>query len=65
MSTLMAASNREGKKLNDVIFQAGAAVRQAIAQHGSDAVVNGTLGSFALDDGSVACLPVAAIARFR
>ena len=58
MSTLMAASNREGKKLNDVIFQAGAAVRQAIAQHGSDAVVNGTLGSFALDDGSVACLPV-------
>lgn len=57
-NVLMAASNREGKKLNDVIFQAGAAVRQAISQYGKDAVVNGTLGSFADDDGKVVCLPV-------
>lgn len=59
MTMQMAAPEREGKKLNDVIFQAGAEVRQAIARYGSR-VVNGTLGAYADDCGRVACIPTVA-----
>lgn len=55
--SLMITPEREGKKLNDVIFLAGAAVRKAIAENGNDAVVNATLGAFMTDDGKIGCIP--------
>ena len=57
MTMYMASPAREGKKLNDVIFQAGAKVQAAIAAYGKERVVNGTLGAFADDEGNVACIP--------
>lgn len=58
MSTIMAASSREGKILNDVVFNASGAAQAAAAKYGLDKVVNGTAGCFAGDDEQVACLPV-------
>lgn len=57
MTMYMASPAREGKKLNDVIFQARAKVQAAIAAYGKERVVNGTLGAFADDEGNVACIP--------
>lgn len=54
----MAAASREGKKLNDVVFNASGAAQEAAAQYGLDKVVNGTAGCFAGDDEKIACLPV-------
>lgn len=58
MSTFMTASSREGKKINDVVFSAGAAARAAIEQYGKEKVVNATVGCYGDDDEKVACLPV-------
>lgn len=57
MSTVMAASSREGKKLNDVVFASSGAAQEAAARYGLDKVVNGTAGCFAGDDEKIACLP--------
>lgn len=57
MATHMAASSREGKKLNDSVFWAGQAAQQAIAQYGEQAVVNATVGCYAGEDGELGCLP--------
>lgn len=58
MSTIMAASSREGKKLNDVVFSASGAAQEAARKYGLDQVINGTAGCFAGDDEQVACIPV-------
>ena len=55
--SLMITPEREGKKLNDVIFSAGAAVRKAIEKYGKEPVVNATLGAFMTDDGNIGCIP--------
>lgn len=58
MATFMAASSREGKKLNDVIFSASAAARAAAQQYGAEHIVNATVGCYAGDDEKLGCLPV-------
>ena len=58
MTMLMAAASREGKKLNDTLFEAGAAAQAAVRSYGADRVVNGTVGCYAGDDEKIACLPV-------
>lgn len=54
---IMSASHATGKELVDVIFAAGAAANDAIAQHGRDKVVNGTVGAIMGDDGKIAVIP--------
>jgi aromatic-amino-acid transaminase len=58
MTMIMAAASREGKKLNDTLFEAGAAAQAAIKTYGADRVINGTVGCYAGDDEQIACLPV-------
>jgi aromatic-amino-acid transaminase len=58
MTMLMAAASREGKKLNDTLFEAGAAAKSAMAVYGAERVINGTVGCYASDDEKIACLPV-------
>lgn len=58
MATRMAAADREGKKLQDVVFSIGMAAQQAAAQYGADRVVNATVGCYAGEDGKIACLPL-------
>ena len=61
MATRMAAADREGKKLQDVVFSIGMAAQQAAAQYGADRVVNATVGCYAGEDGKIACLPLSLI----
>lgn len=58
MSTFMAASSREGKKLHDAVFQFGQAAQAAIAKYGNERVVNATVGCYAGEDEVLGCLPV-------
>jgi aromatic-amino-acid transaminase len=53
----MISPEREGKKLNDVIFSAGAAVHKAVAAYGNEPVVNAALGVFMNDEGKIGCIP--------
>lgn len=56
--TVMAATSREGKKINDVVYFAGDDAREAIATYGADNVVNATMGCYAGEDEVLGCLPV-------
>ena len=56
--TVMAATSREGKKINDVVSFAGNDARKAIAAYGTDNVVNATIGCYAGEDEVLGCLPV-------
>ncbi len=58
MTTHMAASSREGKCLDDVVFHAGLAAQKAAARYGAQRVVNATVGCYAGDNEQLACLPV-------
>ena len=56
----MAASHAEGKRLNDVIFGAAAACKEAVAKYGKDKVTNATIGVMLDDNEELITLPTMA-----
>lgn len=57
MTSSMAAAHARDKRLNDVIFGAAQACREAAAKYGADKVTNATIGTMIDDQGEIACLP--------
>ena len=57
MAMSMASSHAVYKRLNDAIFAASDACRAAIEHHGSENVVNATIGVMMNENGNFACLP--------
>lgn len=57
MAQSMAASHARNKRLQDAIFGASEACRQAVAAYGEEKVTNLTIGTMYGDDGKIALLP--------
>ena len=57
MTTGMVAKHAAGKRLNDAIFGASAACREAIEKYGDAKVTNATIGVLMDDEGNLACMP--------
>ena len=55
--TSMAATHARDKRLQDAIFGASAACREAAEKYGAEAVTNATIGVMMDDAGKLACLP--------
>ena len=53
----MAATHAAGRKLRDVIFEAGQACQAAIKIHGADSVTNATIGVMLNEEGKLATIP--------